>query len=175
MNQGQPYYILQDELQSQFWDTLRTMRFYFEYAPCTCQHTLVKGLGLASTLFNEFGGGENLLKGAIIDGVVYGDTTFVVGIDDDPDLIPTEFKLEQNYPNPFNPRTIISWQSPVGSHQTLKVYDVLGREVATPVNEYKDAGSYEIEFDGTHLASGIYYYQLKVGEFVEIRKMILIK
>ncbi len=90
-------------------------------------------------------------------------------------LAPIKFSLSQNYPNPFNPRTKISWQSPVGSHQTLKVYDVLGREVATLVNEYRDAGSYEVEFDASQLASGVYYYQLKVGQFVETRKMILMK
>ena len=60
---------------------------------------------------------------------------------------PVSFSLSQNYPNPFNPSTKISWQSPVGSWQTLKVYDVLGNEVATLVNEYKPAGSYEVEFN----------------------------
>ncbi|QQS38293.1 MAG: T9SS type A sorting domain-containing protein [Ignavibacteriales bacterium] len=95
---------------------------------------------------------------------------------------PMKFSLSQNYPNPFNPSTKISWQSPVGSHQTLKVYDVLGREVATLVNEYRDAGSYEVEFDASKLASGVYYYQLKVGDqpdgkagFVETKKMMVIK
>ena len=94
-------------------------------------------------------------------------------------VIPDVYSLDQNFPNPFNPSTKISWQSPVGSHQTLKVYDVLGREVATLVNEYRDAGSYEVEFQSAvgnrQLASGIYYYQLKAGEFVETKKMILIK
>ncbi|QQS38295.1 MAG: T9SS type A sorting domain-containing protein [Ignavibacteriales bacterium] len=145
-------------------------------------YTIVKGLGIFIDYLCDFFGHESTVKGCVINGTVYGDTTFVVGIDDDPDQIPTEFKLEQNYPNPFNPSTKISWQSPVGSHQTLKVYDVLGREVATLVNEYKDAGSYEVEFDGTHLASGVYYYriaihsdQLKAGELIQTKKMILIK
>ncbi|QQS38292.1 MAG: T9SS type A sorting domain-containing protein [Ignavibacteriales bacterium] len=97
-------------------------------------------------------------------------------------IAPIKFSLSQNYPNPFNPSTKISWQSPVGSHQTLKVYDVLGKEVATLVNEYRNAGSFEVEFDASQLASGVYYYQLRVGDlpdgkagFVETRKMILIK
>jgi len=93
--------------------------------------------------------------------------------------LPTKFTLEQNYPNPFNPSTKISWQSPVGSWQTLKVFDVLGKEVATLVNEYKDAGSYEVEFSPAssikNLTSGIYFYQLKAGEFHETKKMLLIK
>ncbi|MFO7526662.1 MAG: T9SS type A sorting domain-containing protein, partial [Ignavibacteriaceae bacterium] len=73
---------------------------------------------------------------------------------------PAVFQLSQNYPNPFNPSTKISWQSPVSSWQTLKVYDLLGREVATLVDEYKPAGSYEVEFDASGLSSGIYYYRL---------------
>ena len=88
---------------------------------------------------------------------------------------PAKFSLEQNFPNPFNPSTKISWQSPVPSWQTLKVYDVLGNEVATILNEFKHAGNYEIEFDATTLASGIYYYQIKAGEFIQTKKMILIK
>jgi len=90
-------------------------------------------------------------------------------------LVPTEFVLYQNYPNPFNPSTNISWQSPVGSHQTLKVYNLLGSEVATLVDEYKPAGTYEIEFTANHLASGIYFYTLRSGEFIETKKMILLK
>ncbi|MFO7524839.1 MAG: T9SS type A sorting domain-containing protein, partial [Ignavibacteriaceae bacterium] len=67
------------------------------------------------------------------------------------------------------------WQSPVGSWQTLKVFDVLGREVVTLVNEYRNAGSYEIEFYSAGLTSGVYYYQLKAGKFVETKKMLLLK
>jgi len=93
---------------------------------------------------------------------------------------PYEFALEQNYPNPFNPSTKISWQSPVGGWQTLKIYDVLGNEVVTLVDEYKPAGVYEVEFSvGQNsilsLSSGVYFYQLKAGSFIETKKMILIK
>ncbi len=89
--------------------------------------------------------------------------------------IPSNFILEQNYPNPFNPSTKISWQSPVGSHQTLKIYDVLGNEVATLVDEYKPAGSYEVEFDASVITSGVYFYQLRANEFIETKKMILMR
>jgi hypothetical protein len=89
--------------------------------------------------------------------------------------IPVEYELAQNYPNPFNPSTKISWQLPVGSHQTLKIYDVLGNQVATLVDEYKQAGTYEVEWDATGLPSGIYFYQLKADSFVETKKMVLIK
>lgn len=91
------------------------------------------------------------------------------------DVIPTEFVLEQNFPNPFNPSTKISWQSPLSGYQTLKVYDVLGKEVATLVDENKSAGSYEVEFDASNLSSGLYLCKLQAGDFVSTKKMILIK
>ena len=90
-------------------------------------------------------------------------------------LAPSEYKLYQNYPNPFNPSTKISWQSPVSSWQTLKVYNILGREESTLVNDYKPAGNYEVEFDASNLPSGIYFYRLKAGSFVQTKKMILLK
>ena len=86
-----------------------------------------------------------------------------------------DFKLYDNFPNPFNPTTKISWRSPVSSQQSLKVYDVLGNEVATLVDEYREAGYYEVEFDGRNLASGLYFYKLQAGSFVETKKMVLIK
>jgi hypothetical protein len=89
--------------------------------------------------------------------------------------VPEEFSLSQNYPNPFNPITKISWQSSAGSWQTLKVYDLLGREVATIVDEYKPAGSYEVDFDASDLSSGLYFYQLNAGSFVETKKLILLR
>ncbi len=91
----------------------------------------------------------------------------------------SNYFLGQNYPNPFNPSTKISWQSPVGSWQTLKVYDVLGNELATLVDEYKPAGSYEVEFNTSfikhHSSSGVYFYQLKAGDYVQTNKMLLLK
>jgi hypothetical protein len=89
--------------------------------------------------------------------------------------LPTEPLLSQNYPNPFNPSTKISWQSPVGSQQTLKIYDILGNQVATLVDEYKPAGKYETEFNAATLPSGVYFYQLNAGDFLEIKKMVLLK
>ena len=89
--------------------------------------------------------------------------------------LPKEFDLSQNYPNPFNPTTTIKWQAPVSGFQTLKVYDVLGNEVATLVNEYREAGSYEVEFSANNFSSGVYYYQLKAGSFTQTRKMALVK
>ncbi len=89
--------------------------------------------------------------------------------------IPIEFALGQNYPNPFNPATVISWQSPVNGINTLKVFDLLGQEAATLVNEERPAGRHEIEFNSAGLTSGIYFYQLRAGSYTATRKMILAK
>lgn len=89
--------------------------------------------------------------------------------------LPTHFVLEQNYPNPFNPSTKITWQSPVSGHQTLKIYDVIGNEVATLINETKDAGHHSVVFDATNLSSGIYFYKLITKDFTSTKKMILIR
>jgi M6 family metalloprotease-like protein len=93
---------------------------------------------------------------------------------------PTLFLLFQNYPNPFNPTTKISWQSPVGSQQTIKVFDVLGNEVTTLVDEYKPAGKYEVAFsiyfdEGRKLSSGVYFYQLSTANYTAVKKMILLR
>jgi hypothetical protein len=88
---------------------------------------------------------------------------------------PEEFSLEQNYPNPFNPSTSIQYRVSSTSNVSLKVYDVLGNEVATLVNEEKPAGSYEVKFDASGLSSGIYFYKLQSGSFVETKKMLLLK
>ena len=84
-------------------------------------------------------------------------------------------RLNKIIPNPFNPSTRISWQSPVGSWQTLKVYDILGNVVATLVDEHKPAGKYEVKYDATQLPSGVYFYRLQAGSFVETKKMVLMK
>ena len=88
---------------------------------------------------------------------------------------PDKFILSQNYPNPFNNLTIISYQIPVADDVCLKVYNILGKEIATLVDEHKAAGKYEAEFDASAFPSGIYFYQLEAGEFTSTNKMILIK
>ncbi len=102
------------------------------------------------------------------------DTAVVTGIKEDNISIKT-FELEQNYPNPFNPSTTIKFQVPKNSFVSLKVYDVLGREVATLINGNKKAGQYNIKFDASKFSSGIYFYKLQAGDFVSTKKMILLK
>ena len=86
---------------------------------------------------------------------------------------PKNFVLEQNYPNPFNPSTRIVYTIPANSYVMLKVYDILGRRIKVLVDEFKLMGTYQIEFDGKHLPSGLYFYQLECGNTKIVRKMIL--
>ena len=90
-------------------------------------------------------------------------------------FIPVKYNLYQNYPNPFNPTTSIKFDIPKTSNITLKIYDILGREVATLVNEEKTAGSYTITFNASKLASGIYFYRLTAGSFNQTKKLVLLK
>ena len=89
--------------------------------------------------------------------------------------LPTDFVLNQNYPNPFNPATTISFSIPSPGFISLKVYDILGNEVAILVNEEKPAGNYEVRFDASSLTSGTYFYRFSAGSFTEVKKMILVK
>jgi hypothetical protein len=90
-------------------------------------------------------------------------------------IVVSEYRLAQNYPNPFNPNTVIGYQLPVNSYVTIKVYDMLGREAATLVDERKDAGIYEAKFDASMLTSGVYFYKLCAGNYSQTRKLLLIK
>ncbi|MEJ5306547.1 MAG: T9SS type A sorting domain-containing protein [Ignavibacteria bacterium] len=121
---------------------------------------------------------DNLFAGTENGGVWRRPLSQITAVEGQAAGVSAEFSLGQNYPNPFNPSTKITWQSPVSGYTTLKVYDVLGNEVATLVNEYINAGSYEVEFNAgqtRNLSSGVYFYKLQVGEFVQTKKMILIK
>jgi hypothetical protein len=89
--------------------------------------------------------------------------------------IPVSYSLSQNFPNPFNPTTAISYLLPANSHVMIKVYNVLGREVATLVNENKQAGNYSVKFDGNKLVSGIYFYRMEAGTFSQTKKLLLLK
>ncbi|OGV90748.1 MAG: hypothetical protein A3J88_07305 [Melioribacter sp. RIFOXYB12_FULL_38_5] len=114
---------------------------------------------------------------------------FETDIDYTKEAIPNIYSLSQNYPNPFNPETTIEYTIPVEdanfasstNHVTLKVYDVLGREIATLVDEYKQPGNYKVTFNARHLErsremnSGVYFYQLRAGSFIETKKLCFIK
>ncbi|MEW6006002.1 MAG: serine hydrolase [Stygiobacter sp.] len=97
------------------------------------------------------------------------------GIKDEPSNLPNSFKLEQNYPNPFNPSTVISYQLPMSGYVTLKVFNVLGHEVATLVEGELNAGEHSVVFDAKNLSSGVYFYKLTVGKFSQIRKAVFMQ
>jgi len=129
--------------------------------------------------------GTNICRTLLIDshgnywvgtyaGFSFHDAT-LLGIEEDNQTIPADFNLSQNYPNPFNPVTSINYQLSHESKINIKVFDILGIEVAELVNEIKDAGKHSINFDGSKLASGIYFYRISAGEFSQVKKMILLK
>ncbi len=163
-----------------FFGKLKSKKSFMKFDLTGYSYNLIYEVGLDSIYHSwDFGNSLSKIKGCILNGIVYGDTT-LTEVNEKPNAIPTEFKLEQNYPNPFNPSTKISWQSPVSSWQTLRVYNVLGREVATLVDEYRNAGSYEVEFNVAQvsrleLPSGVYFYRIRIGNFIETKKMILLK
>lgn len=136
--------------------------FFFPFDPSWTKHPrvrhhLVMGQNLANYIGNEMGWLTDVENNSVVE-------------------LPNSNKLLQNYPNPFNPSTKISWQSSVDSRQTLKVFDILGNEVAILVDEFRPAGSYEAEFSNKGaLASGIYIYELRLGDFVSVKKMLLMK
>jgi hypothetical protein len=132
--------------------------------------------------------GTNLFAGTLGSGVwrvPLAELGIVSSINLSSSGIPDRFNLEQNYPNPFNPTTNIQFSiasaqsgSASGGNRQLtivKVYDVLGREVATLVNEVKEPGTYTVKFDGSNLASGVYFYRLLAGTYVETRKLLLLR
>ena len=90
-------------------------------------------------------------------------------------IVPESISLSQNYPNPFNPTTVIGYRLPTKSFATLKVYDILGIDVATLVNENKEAGSYVVEWNASKFASGVYFYRLQAGNYDSVKKLILMK
>ena len=131
--------------------------------------TITDSIGLTSS-FNIWD--QDTLYSAIINGKLYGT---IVHINENNLGYDKNLNLIQNYPNPSNAITTIKFQIPELSFVTLKVYDVLGNEITTIVNEEKPAGNYVMEFDATGLPSGIYFYQFKVGDFVKTKKMVIMK
>ncbi len=127
---------------------------------------ITKGLGVTSYAYDL-----TTLVGANINGIGYGT---LVGIKDPP-KIPSNNELYQNYPNPFNPSTTIKYSIYKNGFVKLKVYDMLGNEVATLVNEIKAEGNYNIVFNASSLISGIYFYRLQSGNFSKTKKLLLVK
>ncbi|HEY5124156.1 MAG TPA: T9SS type A sorting domain-containing protein [Ignavibacteria bacterium] len=176
-----------------FGDTTSKVRFYVTASGINWSESgtksYVKKYGFYSLNSSGYGGGGTggisyTLKGCKINGIIYGDTSLTSSINRISSSVPASYFLSQNYPNPFNPVTKIRFD--VSGHPpyppskgeikiSLKVYDLLGKEITTLVNEQLQPGSYEVTFDGSNLPSGIYFYQLRAGDYVETKKMLIIK
>ena len=128
----------------------------------------IEGDQVLSGAFGQYAGGQYC-------GAVYVYTGFVTDVNENESFPLEDFRLEQNYPNPFNPSTTIRWEMPESRKVTLIVNDILGREIATLVNEESSVGKHEINFNATYLNSGIYFYRLKAGDFIQTKKMLFIK
>ncbi len=144
---------------------------------------------IGQTIIGQTSSQINIVK----SGIWYSASDLFTSVDQKlKNALPTEFYLEQNYPNPFNPTTKIRYSIPVGAHPPagrqgravsvqLKVYDILGKEIATLVNEQQPPGNYEVTFNAVKayrhasLPSGIYFYQLQDGDFIQTKKMIILK
>ena len=100
---------------------------------------------------------------------------YVLGVSENQNILPSGFLLMQNHPNPYNPSTTIQFTLPHESHVTLKVYNLLGQEVQTLVNDTRTAGTYNVSFDAGKLSSGVYFYTLRADRFIETKKMAVIK
>ncbi len=181
------------------WDKNRVMRTYNYLSLYTQNILFVQMIGIVHK-FNSFDFGYTnvSLKGCVLNGIVYGDTT-LVGVNDRLEYqIPTQFSLSQNYPNPFNPTTTIGYTVPSSSvmlnsfqhlndseipnqvrddnyNVSLIIYDILGRIVKILVNHQQNPGKYSVQFNAENLSSGIYYYQLRTGNLSETKKMILLR
>lgn len=120
--------------------------------------------------------GTNLFAASELSGVWRRPLSeMITAVKENATETPEAYSLFQNYPNPFNPTTVIGYKLAVSSHVTLKVYDILGREVTTMVNERQIAGNHSVTFSAVNLPSGVYFYRLQAGSFSETKKLLLLK
>jgi hypothetical protein len=126
-------------------------------------------------LMDEFRLYSRALTAAEIQGTWNKELPVMTGVHQISGTIPNGYNLAQNYPNPFNPTTKISFSIPKAGNVKLSVFDMLGREVKILVNEFKNAGNYEVNFNALNLASGVYLYRIESGDFKDVKKMTLLK
>ncbi len=120
--------------------------------------------------YDQATGGNPFLEAA----QMFLSDTSTAAIDNTPP-VPSRYSLAQNYPNPFNPTTVINYRIPDEKHVTLTIYDALGRRIETLVNGMQSPGLHQVIFDGSNLASGVYFYRLDAGGFIETKKLVLLK
>ena len=167
------------------WDLTTVIPDYADFAATSEEAALAPREADGSLPRNGFAklvpGSDLIDKGIDVGLPYFGSAPDLGAYEFDPTLVsdnkivPAKFNLAQNYPNPFNPSTVINYQLPENSHVVLKIYNSLGKEIATLVNEEKAAGSYDLKFNASNLASGLYFYSIKAGNTIQTRKMLLIK
>ncbi|MBK8947158.1 MAG: endo-1,4-beta-xylanase [Ignavibacteriae bacterium] len=159
----------------------KQLELYKKYFPVLWQHPGVKGITLwgylegqmwQTTCYLVHTDGE---ARPALDWLVQYIKDNPVGVEEDLSIIPDRFELEQNYPNPFNPITSINYNIAYTTKVSLKIFDILGREIQTLVNEVKSPGRYNISFNAQNISSGVYFYQLTAGNFSSIKKLIVLK
>ena len=159
----------------EFW-LVKNEVYYTPDAAHTWTSASPNGLNKPTTLIDMVTLGSEVSAWATgIGDTVYHYHRILTGVDEHQQPIPREFSLNQNFPNPFNPSTVISFQLLVSSFVTLNVYNVFGQEVATLVNEVKQPGSYQVTWGAAGLASGVYFYRLRSGSFIETKKLVLVR
>ena len=169
-----PWYIALSNIQTSqhLYMNLKTFNFVIGVVSGTSHSPsdVADGLGITSQEASNLD--IWFLIGAIINGKQYGT---ILEVDDQAHVTPNSFCLYQNYPNPFNPSTRISFDLPHSGHIRLFVYDYLGREISTLVNDYRTAGHYDVTFNADGLPSGMYFYSISFGSFSSIKKMLLLR
>lgn len=143
------------------------------FADTVVSHSIINPISAVTSLVQGADGYIYLAKFANFNGMIFRMKYDVTGINNQ--LNPVNFELSQNFPNPFNPVTTINYTLPKQEFVTIKIYDILGREITALVNEFKQKGNYEINWNAGNYPGGIYFYRLTAGEFSEEKKMVLIK
>lgn len=155
--------------------TVPTKTFtWFSNPPGTllyAKQTLAKDFGIIRS-FAQFGPTDSYVTGCIIDGIRFGT---LLSVYDNRTNLPKSYFLHQNYPNPFNPTTTIKFSLPSSEHVKLTIYNLLGQEEKVLVDEVINAGDYSIQFNAVNFISGTYFYQLITGQYIQTRKMVLVK
>lgn len=145
--------------------------FNMGFAESKSSNTIVKSIAGQSFVGSSGYGNSFIESGFLADTLFRG---AFVNVKEQIEL-PSVYKLYQNYPNPFNPTTTIKYDLPMSSHITIKLYNVLGQEVITLVNEFQEVGFKTLNVDASNLASGVYLYQIKAGDFAAVRKFVYLK
>jgi hypothetical protein len=150
--EGGDFFLIDSTSSSAFTDTTVSIGFHYYY--------------YVTTVFNPWESNPSDTIGVLVQAIT--------GLEDI-NILPSVYKLEQNYPNPFNPTTIINYELPITNDVDLSIYNLVGQKIATLVREKQQAGSYQVEWDASSFASGVYYYVITAGEFRDVKKMILIR